>query len=410
MRVISCGILLLIASFLSAQSSKELKAEREALLRNMKLTEQALEGVRTQEKSSLNELILLEQQVAGREATIRLLQDERTVLQREMEVLQAQIREASAAQGQALDTYRRLTRYRLYYRLSDVSPVLYILAAPQWQVLFQRMFLFDRLAHRSREMARRYHDKQVELAGLQSAQHQRKDELEVVLAVEGRQQQQLRLEQKEHENLVNRFRKDSQSLTEQLARQARERQRLEDAIADLIRKEIEAENIKKTKKSTSKKTPRMASELSSAPEIVALSGSFEQAKGHLGWPVSKGAIVRKFGPQQHPSLPQIRINNTGIDFRTEASAPVMAVHDGEITGIQWVPGYAHTMIIRHGKYYSVYSNMEKVSKAKGDKVKAGDQVGVAAVNPVSGASEIHFEIWKGKNRENPSNWLIRKKS
>ena len=410
MRVIVSSLLLLLSTCLLAQSSKDLKADREALLRNIKLTEQALEGVRTQEKRSLTELLLLEEQVVGREAGIRMLHEELAVLRKEMNDIEVRIREAEGAREQALNTYRRLTRYRLYYRLSELSPVMYILAAPQWQVLFQRMFLFDRLALRSREMARQYRDKQAELARLHKAQQGRQDEVSEVLALEGRQQQQLLLEKKEHENLINRFRKDSQSLTEQLARQSRERERLEEAIAALIRKEIEAEKKARAKPSGSKKTTRSAGELSSAPEIVALSGSFEQAKGRLGWPISKGAIVRKFGPQQHPSLPQIKINNTGIDFRTEPSAPVMAVHEGVITGIQWVPGYAHTMIIRHGSYYSVYSNMETVKGVKGDRIKAGDQVGTAAVNPVSGASEIHFEIWKGKNRENPANWLTKKKS
>ena len=215
MRVIVSGLLLLLTSCVLAQSSKELKAEREALLRNMKLTEQALEGVRAQEKRSLNELLLLEEQVAGREAGIRLLRDELSALKAEMEEIRGQIHQAEDARELALTTYRRLTRYRLYYRLSDISPVMYVLAAPQWHVLFQRMFLFDRLALRSREMARRYRDKQTELARLQAAQQQRQNEVSIVLDLEGRQQQQLLLEKKEHENLINRFRNDSKSLAGQ---------------------------------------------------------------------------------------------------------------------------------------------------------------------------------------------------
>ena len=149
--------------------------------------------------------------------------------------------------------------------------------------------------------------------------------------------------------------------------------------------------------------------MTDSPAIVKLSGDFTRQKGKLGWPVAKGAVVRPFGPQQHPSLPRVRINNTGVDFRTVDDAPVMAVFSGTISGIQWVPGYANTMIIRHGQYYSVYSNMETVIGKKGDTVAAGTVVGTAAQNPVSGTAEIHFEIWKGKSRENPSHWLIKKK-
>ncbi len=409
MRVISIAGLLLFGLLASAQTSHQLKEKRDDLLRDIQLTGKALESVRGKEQQTLSELLLLEEQVARREQAVTLMARELTTLEQEIADLDKALLQTRNAREAAWTTYRRLARYRLYYRLSEISPILYILASPQWNILFHRMYLFDRLALRSKEAMRTFREAELQTVALRQDQEKRRAEVRSLLDLEIHQKQKVALEKQERSNLLRRLQSDQTSLIAQQEKLTRERIKLEETISQLIRAEIAANEAKlKKRQSAGKNKASKPDELLASPAITRATGDFSRNKGKLGWPISRGAIVRTFGPQQHPSLPRVRINNTGIDFRTEDAAPVYAVFDGKISGIQWVPGYANTMIIQHGQYYSVYSNMETVVGKKGDMVTAGTVVGTAAKHPVSGTAEIHFEIWKGKNRENPSHWLIKK--
>ena len=127
----------------------------------------------------------------------------------------------------------------------------------------------------------------------------------------------------------------------------------------------------------------------------------------MTWPVKNGLITRHFGKQSHPIHKQVQITNNGIDIRATADNLVAAIFDGQVAGTQYVPGYQNTLIIQHGNYYSVYSNLEKVNVKKGDKVESGQLIGLVGKNSQNGTLEVHLEIWKGKQRMNPAVWLSR---
>ncbi|MCB0820667.1 MAG: peptidoglycan DD-metalloendopeptidase family protein, partial [Bacteroidetes bacterium] len=149
------------------------------------------------------------------------------------------------------------------------------------------------------------------------------------------------------------------------------------------------------------------SEYRVTPETKALSGKFEANKGKLPWPVSRGVITESFGTHAHPVLKGITTNNNGIDIATSAGATVKAIFDGEVTGVISIPGSNRAVIIKHGEYLSVYSNLASVSVSKGDKVSTGSSVGVADSDGDSGKGEAHLEIWKGKAKLNPEDWIAR---
>ena len=134
-----------------------------------------------------------------------------------------------------------------------------------------------------------------------------------------------------------------------------------------------------------------------------LSGVFSQNKGNLPWPVKSGNITGYFGRQDHPTIKGIKITNNGIDIHTGKGAEVYAVFEGKVAGTQFIPGYKHTVIIRHGNYYSVYSNLEKIFVKRNDSIKNGQRVGVVGTNN----PDLHFEIWQDKTRQNPVDWIKR---
>jgi murein DD-endopeptidase MepM/ murein hydrolase activator NlpD len=142
------------------------------------------------------------------------------------------------------------------------------------------------------------------------------------------------------------------------------------------------------------------------PETAALSGKFEANRGKLPWPVDKGAITETFGTHAHPVLKGITTYNNGIDIATSKNAPVKAIYEGEVMGVVSIPGSGDAILIKHGEYLTVYSNLGRVTVEKGQKVKTGTVIGNAGEND-EGVTEAHLEIWKGKTKLNPALWIAR---
>ena len=124
----------------------------------------------------------------------------------------------------------------------------------------------------------------------------------------------------------------------------------------------------------------------------------------MPWPVENGVVVRKFGRIKDPDLNIVTTNN-GIDISVSSGVPVRAVSGGKIAQIAYLPTYGNIVIIRHSKsYLTVYANLAKINVAKDDVVAAREIIGVAGSMP-EGGSLVHFEVWKGKVKQNPQKWL-----
>ena len=113
--------------------------------------------------------------------------------------------------------------------------------------------------------------------------------------------------------------------------------------------------------------------------------------------------MRGFGKQN--VLDKVTAINNGIDIRTEANANVQAVFNGTVAIVSSLPGLGNVVLVQHGNYYSVYSNLSSVWVKKGDNVTTRQTIGKAGVNTVSNESEVHFEVWLEKTHLNPTSWI-----
>ena len=136
-----------------------------------------------------------------------------------------------------------------------------------------------------------------------------------------------------------------------------------------------------------------------------ISYEFGKRKGNFIWPVHQGVIVRYFGNQPHPIHKKIVINNNGLDIRARSEPTVFSLYEGVVKAIQVVPGYKNTVMLQHGEFYTVYSNLETVQVKKGEIVLTQQEIGSAAIPSQKEQPELHFELWKGKQRLNPFSWL-----
>ena len=148
-----------------------------------------------------------------------------------------------------------------------------------------------------------------------------------------------------------------------------------------------------------------------APELPpaerTFKGSFESNKGRLLFPVTGDyKIVGTFGQHRHPDLKYVKVNNNGIDIEAQPGAVARAIFDGTVSAIFPQDGYHTVVMVRHGKYLSIYVNLSEIYVRKGEVIKAGHAVGKVYSDPEdNGRTILHFEVRKEKEKLDPQQWV-----
>ena len=132
---------------------------------------------------------------------------------------------------------------------------------------------------------------------------------------------------------------------------------------------------------------------------------FEKNKSKLIWPVEKGIILSTFGEVYHKDLPGIKVVNNGIEIATEKESIVRSVYNGVVSKIIITPKGLKAVMIRHGEYLTVYSNLKETHVQVGQKVFTGNKIGVVFSKELDNTGILEFQIWKGVKKINPMNWL-----
>ena len=140
------------------------------------------------------------------------------------------------------------------------------------------------------------------------------------------------------------------------------------------------------------------------------SKKFQNNRGALPWPVTKGSITEKFGRNQHPTLSGVYTNNNGIDISCPSNSQVRAIFEGEVTSVFTIPGSGKVVIIKHGNYRTVYSNLKETMVSKGDKVSTKQKIGTI-LSEDNSLGILHFELHlvSGTSTKslNPALWIDR---
>jgi septal ring factor EnvC (AmiA/AmiB activator) len=195
--------------------------------------------------------------------------------------------------------------------------------------------------------------------------------------------------------------KDKQKAAEKLSR----------AIEALIKKEMEAARKKSelaNRKKGVKPEPKKVTDNSvftSTPELKKLSSGFENNKGKLPWPVEQGIITGYYGRHQHPLWKDVYTNNNGIDISTSKNASARCIFDGKVSSVVSIPGAGKAVIIRHGDFLTVYSNLNEVFVKSGDDIAVRQRIGSVITDNEEEKTELHLEIWRGSIRLDPSDWI-----
>ena len=369
-------------NFNQAQSKLELEQKRSAIQNEIKLISNRLKQTRQSQKEALDNYLILQRQIQKRNQLIKTLKKEDDILEdritRTSDVLASL--EVDAVNLEA--EYGVILRQALRQKLSD-SYISFLFSSKDFNEALSRWnYLNQYRAYRSRQ-ATIIKETQQSLARKRESLQNLSKEKESLLAEQLKQQEQLELESQKRNKMYQSLKSDEKSLRAELATQQEDAFQLKSAILSLINN-----------------TPINTSKLNSGN----LTTDFQRGKGNLSWPMTDGLVIRFFGKQQHPTLPQIEIVNNGIDIQSDNSLAVTAAFSGEVAGKFTLPNGKQSILLKHGEYYTVYSNLEQIYVQQGDPISTNQEIG--QLGPIE--RNLHFEIWRQKVRLNPIDWLSRK--
>jgi septal ring factor EnvC (AmiA/AmiB activator) len=350
----------------------------------------------------LNQINLLGEQIKLRRSLIATLTDEVASLEREERALVREIGQLQKSLEEKKQKYS-IAVQGLYNRRSGVDDLLFILSAESVGQSYRRMRYLQEYSGWRKQQAIEIAQQQKELEAKRAAlEAKRKDRL-ALLSERKTEETELQKKEDTQKGLMADLKKKEKSLQSDLKKQQQQARELDRQIQKLI--EEEARRAAEARKKEGKKPAKGTYAMDKAEEQ--LSGSFEKNKGKLPYPVTGSyVIIGRFGRQQQSTY--VETINNGIDLQTKPGAEARAVFDGVVSRVFIVPGYNSSVIIRHGNYLTVYTNLSDVYVKAGDAVKTRQAVGKIFTDSANGnMTKMQFQLWKETTKLNPEPWLAR---
>ncbi len=385
----------MLASAGFSQSIADLQKKKQDAAKEIQTTTRLLNEIQQSQKASLNRLQLLNNQINQRNTIISSIGGEINLYNGFIGNNQMVITMLDSDIKQIKKEYSELIR-SAYRNRNAYDQMLFLLSAENFNQAYRRYIYLKQYTDYRKNQAeiinsiqRVLSEKTVKLEELKSTKQQ--------LVNETRQEtQQLAGEKSQKDKELQKLQKEQKTLRQKLDQQRKVEQQLENEIQRIIEEEA-------------RKTKTKPSEgFALTPEQKLIGESFVQNKKRLPWPVERGIITEHFGIHQHPVLSNVQIKNNGINISTEAGAKVRAIFNGEVSRVFGITGGNTAVIIRHGKYMSVYSNLREVTVKKGDKINTKQEIGTVYTDADDGnKSTLKFQIWLESQKLDPEQWIGR---
>lgn len=436
MRLIIATLLFCFIGYngLMAQSRADLERQRAEIQNEISEVKNSLEQTKKNKKASLGQLALLQRKLKLRQAAINnvnrqidFIQDdigrsrnEITKLKRDLDTLKVQ--------------YEKSVVYA-YKNRSNYDFLNFIFSASNFNDALKRVAYLKSYRSYREQQTRTILNTQSLLQQKISNLERSRVEKDEILAKQEKDKLELVEEKKEKDQVVSKLKSREKELSRELTAKQKADNKLRASIKAAIDREIrlarqkaleEEKRLKaeaavaKAESPTAKAGGASATEPAKKEEVAVarresvfdatpggeiISDNFEKNKGKLPWPIEKGNIKIPFGNYAIAGT-KLKGNNPGLTLETDQNSPVKAIFDGDVVSVFDVEGESN-VLIRHGKYFTTYGNLNSAAVAKGQKVKAGQVIGNAGPN-ADGNGEIEFLLLLENKNLDPAVWIRRK--
>ncbi len=387
-RVIPIISLLLIFQISFGQDISKQNARKKKIEEEIAYIDKQLNNTKNKQKKSINALTLTQKKIDNRKSIIDALDREIKGYDQSISTKKNEISRLE----RRLDTLQRYHEnlvYNAYKHRDSKVWFMYIMASDNIGQGVRRWSYLKNLSSSVRDQATQILDLKIQLTKERDRLNNLRQESVKTQNERSLEYQKLTREETQVMNTINSLKKQEKKFRAELNKKKKE--------VDKLNKEIErilAEAVRQQKQAGQK-----------VKVDYELSAKFSDNKGKLPWPVAKGVIVEKFGQSYHPVFKTVKLPfNNGVNISTDKNAKALCVFDGVVKQILVMPGYNQCVLVQHGEYFTFYCKLKKVDVKSGQTIRTGTSIGTID-DSEEGNAILHFQLWKGTEKQNPENWL-----
>ncbi len=372
------------------QSKKTINKQISQLEKEIAYTNVLLKTTQSSKSDSYYKIELLARQIHRHEKVLTSIQKEIANINTSIDSKQLEVRKKEAELAALKEEYAKMIYFANRNR-DGYDKLMFVFASKDFNQAYKRLKYFEQYSAYRKNQVKLISEHQASLDNdIKILEKDRAEKLSLRLQ-ETQTKEKLSQQKLEQQRSLNRLKSKEKKLKTNLRKKEKQKLALKKAIEKIIARE--AEKLKKKALTAAETT---------------LSGDFASNKGKLPWPVERGVLFSTFGEHAHPYLKGIKTRNDGIDIATDEGGEARAIFDGEVRSIISVPGTAnYAILIKHGNYFTLYSNIVKAIVQPGQKVKARQKLGRIYKDPSDQSTKLQFQLWKNTTKMNPIDWLAK---
>ena len=402
-------IVVLIPLFCFSQNKDQLKEQKKALEKEISYTSTLLNKTKENKKESMRYINYLDKKISSQERLIQISNIELNLIKKQILKLESKIESTEKQidkKGKEIIALKKeygKMLYSLQKNKNDRNNLMFIMSSQTFNQAYKRVLYlreYSRLRKSQLVQIQKSQDslsvKSERLLKQRNLITKKKDE-SLVLISNKKQNLDKILESKNEKNkVVANLQKSENIFLKKIKEQQKQSRLIEEQIKRIIEEEIKAARAKLKRKNST---------MSLTPEARLLSDEFSANRGNMPWPLEQGLIVTYFGKQKHHVFGNVETFNNGINIATSEDAIIRSVFKGRVSRIFFIKGEGKAVLINHGEYFTVYSGLKTVAVKLGDEVLTKEKIGTVLTDSGEGKTELHFEIWQGYEKLDPSLWL-----
>lgn len=401
MRLFRAILFLIICSAVTstvAQTKAELEARRKEIQKEIASINSILVSTQEREKSLLEEVEDLQLQIKSTEKLIRVYNQEANLITQNIDENTLKIDRLRTDLEQLKNDYALMIK-QSYRSKNKQNRIMFLLSSASFFQAYKRLQYMKQYANYRKQQGEEIQQKTIELQQLNEKLFAQRQNKEAILADNRKAKAKLVDKKANLDQLIKQIKLEEKNYQNELERKQKAIAKIDQEIERLIKEAIARENaIAGSKSSTRFKL---------TPEAKALADNFADNKGKLPWPVVSGIVSTRFGKHRHPIVKTAMIESNGVRIDTEVNSNARAIFEGTVSQINKIPGANIAVMIRHGDYISVYNNLAEVFVEPGDKVFRNQDIGRVGINSSSGKTTLFFQLFKNLNKLNPEVWIYK---
>tara|TARA_B100001778_G_scaffold45405_1_gene33150 strand:- start:500 stop:1744 length:1245 start_codon:yes stop_codon:yes gene_type:complete len=402
-------VIIIVPIFCFSQNKDQLKKQKKAIENEISYTTSLLEKTKENKQASLQYISYLNKKISSQERLIQISNIELSLIKKQINKLENQILfteqqiDKKGKEILALKNEYGKMLYSLQKNKNDRNSLMFIMSSETFNQAYKRVLYLREYSRMRKAQTLQIIKSQDSLSAsserliLQKQLISEKKTESIDLISNKRNNLNKILESKqEKDSKVAKLQKSEKIFLRKIKDQQKQARLIEEKIKRIIEEEIRLAREKLKTENNS---------ISLTPEAQLLSDQFSANKGNMPWPLEQGLIVSYFGKQKHHVFGNVETFNNGINIATNENAIIRSVFNGKVSRIFFIKGEGKAVLINHGEYFTVYSGLKTVSVKLGDEVLTKEQIGTVLTDNSEKKTELHFEIWQGYDKLNPSLWL-----